>query len=405
MICYICNYVLRSRSEGSNARKVLQNNMNFKTFASRSLAAVLCAALLCGMSACKDAGEGDSGTADSSVLTEAQTLTPEEYEAYSLADVTSAFPDIPYVFAFDHGDGGTDDTVTYDEYRYYQLLYKNYFDGGDDSYWTLYPDMHARVTDMYYTELRRNHTVLAECEKYGLLLTEAEQDALDKTCAEFIAAFGGPDYFREALDPYYMTEYYFRYQSELELLYEKLDNYYRENGMILTDDADIRTMLDTDEFIRCKHILIKNDTGEDAEENRALAQSLLDRIRAGEDFDTLMKEYTEDPGIQSEPDGYYFFRGEMEQTFEEASFALGEGEISEVVASSYGYHIIWRCEKEASYMDENLQTIKSTYLALAFYQVLDAISAEWTVVPSEQYEVLRDWNYAVSIGSLYTPER
>ncbi len=382
----------------------MKDTMNFKKIASRGITAVLCAALLCGMTACKGSDEGDSGAKNTAAVTEAHTLTPEEYEAYSFANVKSAFPDIPYVFAFDHGDGTADDTVTYDEYRYYQLLYKTYYEGGDSSYWTLYPDMFTRVTEMYNTEIRRNHTVFAECEKYGLLLNEEEQTALDRKSAEFVAAFGGPDYFREALDPYYMTEYFFHYQTELELLYEKLETYYRENGTILTSDDDVRALLDTDAFVRCKHILIKNDTGEDPGENRALAQSLLDRIHAGEDFDTLMNEYTEDPGIRSEPGGYYFFRGEMEQTFENTSFALGVGEISEVVESSYGYHIIWRCEKEAAYMDANLQTIKDTYLALAFYQVLDAVSEGWSIVPSEQYETLRDWNYAVSIGNLYTPQ-
>ena len=382
----------------------MKDTMNFKKIASRGITAVLCAALLCGMTACKGSDEGDSGAKNTAAVTEAHTLTPEEYEAYSFANVKSAFPDIPYVFAFDHGDGTADDTVTYDEYRYYQLLYKTYYEGDDDSYWTLYPDMFTRVTEMYNTEIRRNHTVFAECEKYGLLLNEEEQTALDRKSAEFVAAFGGPDYFREALDPYYMTEYFFHYQTELELLYEKLETYYRENGTILTSDDDVRALLDTDAFVRCKHILIKNDTGEDPGENRALAQSLLDRIHAGEDFDTLMNEYTEDPGIRSEPGGYYFFRGEMEQTFENTSFALGVGEISEVVESSYGYHIIWRCEKEAAYMDANLQTIKDTYLALAFYQVLDAVSEGWSIVPSEQYETLRDWNYAVSIGNLYTPQ-
>ena len=377
--------------------------MNCKTQWKRIAAAALCASLLlCGLVSCKDE-TADTGTEQQgSTAAEQQTLTPEEYEAFSFENVKSAFPDIPYVYAFDHGDGTSDDTVTYDEYRYYQLLYKNYFDGGDDSYWTVSPGMKERVTNMYNTEILRNHTVFAECEKYGLLLTEEEAEELDRDNAEFVAAFGGPEYFRQALDPYYMTEYYFQYQSELELLYEKLETYYMESGQILTEDADIRAMLDTDAFIRCKHILIKNDSGEDPAANKALAEQLLDRIRSGEDFDTLMTEYTEDPGIQSEPDGYYFFRGEMDEAFENASFALADGEISDIVESSYGYHIIWRCEKEAAYLDENLETIRSTYLALAFYQVLDAASSEWSIVKSDQYEELSDWNYAVALGDLYT---
>lgn len=359
--------------------------------------------LLCGLVSCKDdTADKSSAAAHGSVVPEQHTLTPEEYEAFSFENVKSAFPDIPYVYAFDHGNGAADDTVTYDEYRYYQLLYKTYFDGGDDAYWTLYPGMKDRVTTMFNTEILRNHTVRAECEKYGLLLSDEEAEALDHSNAEFVAAFGGPDYFREALDPYFMTEYYFRYQSELELLYEKLESYYMESGQILTKNEDIRAMLDTDAFVRCKHILIKNDSGEDPSENKALAEQLLERIRGGENFDTLMTEYTEDPGIQSEPGGYYFFRGEMDAAFEEASFALADGEISDIVESSYGYHIIWRCEKDAAYLDANLESIRSTYLALAFYQVLDAASAEWSIVESDQYAVLSDWNYAVSLGNLYT---
>ena len=369
----------------------------------KRIAAAMCASLLlCGLVSCKDDAADLEVGQGGSMPTEQQTLTPEEYEAYSFEQVKSAFPDIPYVYAFDHGDGKSDDTVTYDEYRYYQLLYKNYFDGGDESYWTVSPDMKRRVTDMYTKEILRNHTVFAECEKYGLLLTEAEELALDRKNAEFVAAFGGPDYFRQALDPYYMTEYYFQYQSELEILYGKLEQYYMENGQILTDDADIRAMLDTDVFVCCKHILIKNDSGEDPAENRALAEQLLERIRNGEDYDTLMHEYTEDPGIQSEPGGYYFFRGEMDAALENASFALADGEISDIVESSYGYHIIWRCEKDAAYLDAHLETIRATYLALAFYQVLDAAAADWSIVKSEQYDVLSDWNYAVSIGNLYT---
>ena len=375
--------------------------MNHRTNWKRTAAAALCAVVLLGAVSCGDAGKDGSGA---QATTEVVTLTPEEYEAFSFENVKSAFPDIPYVYAFDHGDGTADDTVTYDEYRYYQLLYKNYFDGGDDTYWTVNPEMKDRITKMYNTEILRNHAVRAECEKYGLLLTEEETISLDRQNAEFVAAFGGPEHFRAALDPYYMTEYYFRYQSELELLYQKLEAYYMQSGQILTSDADIRALLDTDAFVRCKHILIKNDIGENTEDNLALAEQLLGRIRAGEDFDTLMTEYTEDPGIQSEPGGYYFFRGEMDEAFEEASFALAEGEFSGIVTSSYGYHIILRCEKEASYLDANLETIRSTYLALRFYQVLEEVSADWSIEASEYYEILSDWNYAVALGNLYTAE-
>ena len=373
-------------------------------YRNKLLSLLLAAAMFtAALSSCSDQASGDTDTAGAEGTNAyvAETLTPEEYEAYSIAGAESAFPDIPYVLAFDSGDGTADDYVTYDEYRYYQLLYKNYFDGGDNTYWTTNPGMTERVIGMYGTEILRNHTVLAECAEYGLLLTKEEQAALDRENAEFVAAFGGKDYFLEALDKYYMTEYYFNYQSQLELLYGKLETYYREHGQILTEDADIRAVLDTDAFIRCKHILIKNDTGEDTLANRQLAEDILARINAGEDYDTLMREYTEDPGLETDPDGYYFFRGEMETTFEETSFALADGEISGVVESSYGYHIILRCEKDSAYLDENFAAIRDTYLALRFYQVLDETAAGWTSTVCDNYEEISDWDYAVSIGNVY----
>lgn len=78
---------------------------------------------------------------------------------------------------------------------------------------------------------------------------------------------------------------------------------------------------------------------------RAKAEDLLKRARSGEDFAKLANENTEDPGNKGEdgkPKGgfYEFGRGVMDKNFEEASFALQPGQISDLVETPYGYHII-----------------------------------------------------------------
>jgi len=73
------------------------------------------------------------------------------------------------------------------------------------------------------------------------------------------------------------------------------------------------------------------------------AQMICDRAKSGEDFEKLLDLYGEDPGMTSEEykDGYKILRDEnMQPEFVEAAFNLKEGEISDLVATDYGYHII-----------------------------------------------------------------
>lgn len=78
----------------------------------------------------------------------------------------------------------------------------------------------------------------------------------------------------------------------------------------------------------------------------ALATELLERARAGEDFDYLILTYGQDPGMAFNPEGYTFASGTMVPEFEEATLLLEIGEISGLVPSQFGYHIIKRAEPD-----------------------------------------------------------
>ena len=86
-------------------------------------------------------------------------------------------------------------------------------------------------------------------------------------------------------------------------------------------------------------------TDEDAkayvEGARAKAEEVLKRARGGEDFEKLAKEFSTEPGAgQRGGDLGWFGRAQMVKEFSDAAFALQEGEISDVVQTEYGYHII-----------------------------------------------------------------
>lgn len=117
------------------------------------------------------------------------------------------------------------------------------------------------------------------------------------------------------------------------------------------DDALLRKLYDeqkgsymTEETRRTRHILVavKADADEKTlNDARAKAQKLLDRVRAGESFETLAEQNSEDPGSAKQGgDLGYFGRGIMDKAFEDAAFALPVGGVSEVVKSNFGFHIL-----------------------------------------------------------------
>ncbi len=96
-----------------------------------------------------------------------------------------------------------------------------------------------------------------------------------------------------------------------------------------------------EETVDASHILFKIDDPAKDAEVKARAEEILKRARSGEDFATLAKKYSEDEG--SAPQGGNlgaFPRGRMFEPFEDAAFALKPGEISDLVRTEAGYHII-----------------------------------------------------------------
>lgn len=123
-------------------------------------------------------------------------------------------------------------------------------------------------------------------------------------------------------------------------------NNYLENYVFAKpeiDPADVIAIQNTDQTASVRHILMltQGKTDEEKAAIKGKMTGLLKRAKAGEDFAALAKEYSEDPGSKDNGGLYENFeRGRMVPEFDEASFTLPIGGISEIIETRYGFHII-----------------------------------------------------------------
>ncbi len=173
----------------------------------------------------------------------------------------------------------------------------------------------------------------------------------------------------EEIEKYYQeNKELFRKPEQIQVSYLLVESKPFEDQVTITEEAvtqyynahkeDYRR----EERVRARHILIKVDPAakpEEEEQAKARAEEILRQVKAeGADFAQIAKEVSEDPSsAQQGGDLGYFGRGAMVKPFEEMAFTLQPGEISPLVRTNFGYHIIRVEDKqEAGY--QPLEEIK-----------------------------------------------
>lgn len=97
------------------------------------------------------------------------------------------------------------------------------------------------------------------------------------------------------------------------------------------------------EMIRARHILLKVHPSANEETRKIVRErmdGIVERLAEGADFATLAGQYSEDSSAVNGGDLGYFQRGDMVKPFDDAAFALSPGEISGVIKTIYGFHVI-----------------------------------------------------------------
>lgn len=139
---------------------------------------------------------------------------------------------------------------------------------------------------------------------------------------------------------------YKNYLGQINITTDKMKDYYALN----------KKTYEKPERVKASHILIQADasptspTGLTDEAAQKLASDILAKIKSGEDFAALAKKYSSDPGSgQNGGDLNWFGKGAMVPEFEKAAFALKKGEVSGLVKTQFGYHIIKVTDKDIGF--------------------------------------------------------
>lgn len=254
----------------------------------------------------------------------------------------------------------------------------------------------------------KQHLVLENlANKYGVTLTEGQESAMADSDQTYIDQYGSEEAFEEEIAKLGMRRETYDRVARSNYLYQNLYELYNTEGSALyASDEDLAVYAADQNYITADHILLSTKdlttgealTDEQKAEKKALAEEIKQKLDACEGdideltalFQELADQYSEDPGRETYPTGYTFTTGSMVQEFEDAAYALSEGEVSEVVESSLGYHILLHLPLDkAAAADEVREEYFTNFIAEQVDAAAMATSADYDKLdPQTIYEAI-----------------
>lgn len=210
------------------------------------------------------------------------------------------------------------------------------------------PEIEKKTLD----SLVEREVLFQESEKKGIKIDESVVDAeLEKLKKRFPSN----EEFKQNLERIDLTEASLKTQFKRVMAIQRLIEEEIVANVAISD-SEIETYYKSNpdlfkqpEQVRASHILIgvKSDANESEKaEARKKIESVVSRLKQGDDFSALAKEFSSCPSNAKGGDLGFFGRGQMVKPFEDAAFSLKPGESSDVVETRFGYHVIKVVDKK-----------------------------------------------------------
>ena len=236
--------------------------------------------------------------------------------------------------------------------------------------------------------------ITQKAKENGIKLSQEDIASIGKQKASQMQQSGGRDAFQAELKKNGLTDATYGNLLENSLFASKL----REKLATDVDDAAAKQFY-LEKTARVKHILVMTVGGQEGtplpkeqqDAAKVKIEQILAKAKAGEDFDKLVAEFSEDPGSKSQPDGYVLGKGfalgsqgGMVPAFETASLALQVGGVSDIVETNYGYHIIKRYPVDEKEFEKNKEELKSHAKNSQFEDLQAQWKADAKIVTNEK---------------------
>ena len=177
---------------------------------------------------------------------------------------------------------------------------------------------------------------------------KGDEKAVDEQVQKIRSQFPSEEEYKKALAARGITPEKLRADMLTESRINAMMETEAVGGPAITD-AEIREFYEKNpdrfkqgEAVRASHILLRVQSGDEAGKKKARAaiESLHRQAKAGKDFGDLARKHSNDGSAQSGGDLGFFTKDRMVPEFANAAFALKPGQVSDIVETSYGYHVI-----------------------------------------------------------------
>lgn len=279
--------------------------------------------------------------------------------------------------------------VAYDFYRYLFLNTKVYFDTSDNKSLNESGTDVEKIKDYVLESLKKTYGMFILADKYNVELSEADLLEIKSTIEEERKDYTDEE-FEQSLNQSFLTKELYEFLLKVQYLEYKVYSHIisESSNILMVDDATLQKELETN-FARASHILFKFSDEAQKQSQKELAVQVLERLKNGEDFETLKEEYSDDTDLKGNTDGYYFTHGEFNNMFEYTAFDLEVGELSDIVTTDVGFHIIKRLPIEEQYVNKNFEKLRKQCLTAKYYQMLKDTYNELTPEYKKDYKNIK----------------